>query len=318
MTAKGEKKEADSDLFLRVPVKAGPRDVEVAFLMKDHAEVTDLRIPFARLDNSGGNGVALSQPHVAAVIVTGPLKTASESLKSDTPSRRKLFVCYPENEAAESACAKKIVANLARHAYRRPVTETDFKYLLASYQEGRKDGNFDAGVEMALRRLLVSPEFLFRVERDPANVAPNTNYRISDLALASRLSFFLWSSVPDEELLRLAEQNKLSSPAVMEKQVRRMIADERAQALVSNFAGQWLYLRNLPAVTPNLDMFPDFDEGLRRDLRKETELFVDSVMRGDQSALKLLNADYTFLNERLGHATTEFPMCMEASSEGCP
>ncbi len=295
-----EKKEADADLHLRIPVKAGPRDLEVAFLMKDHAELTDLRKQFIRLDNAGGNGVALTQPHVAAVTITGPYpakEKLSEAGVGDTPSRKKLFVCYPQNAEEANPCAKKIITALVRHAYRRPVTDADLSVFLSAYGEGK--GNFELGVEKAVRRLLVSPEFLFRVEFDPPQAKPATNYRISDIALASRLSFFLWSSVPDEQLLSLAEQGKLSRPEVLEKQVRRMMADGRSQALVSNFAGQWLYLRNLPAVTPNLDMFPDFDEGLRQDLGKETEMFVDSVMRGDQNALTLLSADYTFLNERL-------------------
>jgi hypothetical protein len=188
---------------------------------------------------------------------------------------------------------------LARRGYRRPVASSDLKVLLASYQEGRKEGGFEQGIEMALRRLLVSPEFLFRVERDPAGIAPHTNYRLAGLDLASRLSFFFWSSIPDDELLALAAEGKLSDKKVFEAQVRRMLADSRSRALVENFAGQWLYLRNLPAATPNLDMFPDFDEGLRRDMRQETELFFGSIMRQDKSVLTLLNADYTYLNERL-------------------
>ena len=294
------KEDADATLHLRIPVKAGPREVEVAFLMKDHAEATDIRKTFTRLDNSGGNGVALTQPHVAAVVITGPFGNPAQQAAEHTPSRTKIFSCYPANPsspAEASPCAEKILTNLARRAYRRPAEANDVKVLMAAYKEA--DGNFEAGIERGIRRLLVSPEFLFRVEYDPDRIPAGTNYQISDLELASRLSFFLWSSIPDEELLNLAIANRLSTPATLDKQVRRMLADSRSKSMVDNFAGQWLYLRNLPAVTPNLDMFPDFDENLRQSMRKETELFVDSVMRRNGSVLTLLSADYTFLNERL-------------------
>ncbi len=299
-----EKKDADADLHFRITLKAGPRDIGVAFLMKDHAEDTSLREPFKRLDNSGGNGVNLSQPHIASVIITGPFGvTAKQEARiqntEDTPSRRRIFTCHPATTADEPDCAKKIFANLARRAYRRPVTDSDLNILLASYRDGRKEGDFETGVEVGLRRLLVSPEFLFRLERDPARIGHNVNYRVSDLELASRLSFFLWSSIPDDELLNVAIAGKLKSPEVLHAQVRRMLADSRSKAIVDNFAGQWLYLRNLPASTPNLDMFPDFDEGLRQDMRKETELFFGSIINQDRSVLTLLNADYTFLDERL-------------------
>jgi hypothetical protein len=293
------KKEADTDLHFRMSLNAGPRDIGVAFLLKDHAEDTSLREPFKRLDNSGGNGVNLSQPHVASVIITGPFSVTSPQEAQDTPSRRRIFVCHPASAAEETDCAKKIFTNLARHAYRRPVTEKDVQVLMATYESGRKDGNFESGIDVGLRRLLVSPEFLFRVERDPPGAAPGTNYRVSDIELASRLSFFLWSSLPDDELLDLAVQGKLHTPDTLHAQVRRMLADSRAKAIVNNFAGQWLYLRNLPASTPNLDMFPDFDEGLRQDMRRETELFFGSIINQDRSVLTLLNADYTYLNERL-------------------
>jgi len=296
---KAEKKEADADLHFRIALKAGPRDIGVAFLMKDHAEDTSLREPFKRLDNSGGNGVNLSQPHVAAVIVTGPLNIAEAKVGADTPSRRRIFLCHPATAAEESPCAEKILSSLARRAYRRPLTSADAAILMASYKDGRKEGDFEQGIEVAIRRMLVSPEFLFRVERDPANTPPQTNYRISDLELASRLSFFLWSSIPDDELVNLAVAGKLKDREILHAQVRRMLADARSRALIENFAGQWLYLRNLPASTPNLDMFPDFDDGLRQDMRRETELFFGSVIHQDRSVLTLLNADYTYLNERL-------------------
>ncbi len=291
-----KKQEADAYLHVRLPVKAGPREIEVAFLLKDHAESTDLRKQFTRLDNAGGNGVALTQPHVAAVVVTGPFGPAAKLDAEDTPSRRAIFICRPQTAADEPGCAKKILTNLAERGYRRPVTEADVKILLEAYHEA---GTFEPGIERALRRLLVSPDFLFRVEYDPDKAAPHTNYRISDVELASRLSFFLWSSMPDEELLKLAIAGKLRDPAILDREARRMLADPRSQSLIDNFAGQWLYLRNLPAVTPNLDMFPNYDEELRRSMRRETELFVGSVIKENRSILTLLDADYTFLNERL-------------------
>jgi mono/diheme cytochrome c family protein len=295
----GPKKEADTDLHFRTTLGAGPRDIGVAFLMKDHAEDTGMREPFKRLDNSGGNGVNLSQPHVASIVITGPFKITTQQTAEDTPSRRKIFICHPQSAADEVGCAQKIFANLAHRAYRRPVTDKDVQILMASYREGRKEGGFESGVEVGLRRLLVSPEFLFRVERDPAKAVAGTNYRINDLELASRLSFFLWSSLPDDELIDLAVKGKLHEEETLHQQALRMLADGRAKAIVDNFAGQWLYLRNLPAATPNLDMFPDFDEGLRQDMRKETELFFGSIIKQDRSVLTLLNADYTYLNERL-------------------
>jgi hypothetical protein len=217
----------------------------------------------------------------------------------ETPSRKKIFVCHPAGSQDEETCAKKILSALARRAYRRPVTGGDIEGLLGLYKMGRNEGGFEAGIGMALQKILVSPEFLVRVERDPANTAPNAAYRISDLELASRLSFFLWSASPDDELLGLAERGKLKEPGVLEQQVRRMLRDVRSQALVNNFAGQWLYLRNIRSVMPDLETFPNFDENLRAAFQKETELFFESIVREDRSVLDLLNADYTFLNERL-------------------
>ena len=294
----GQSKEADADLRFRIPVQAGPHDVGVAFLLKTHAEETGMREPFRRTDNSGGNGVNLSQPHVAALIITGPFDKPGMA-RTETPSRKLIFACHPASAPEEEPCAKEILANLARRGYRRPVSDRDLAPLLAEYKTGHESADFESGIEMAVRRLLVSPEFLFRVERDPAGIAPQTNYRVSDLELASRLSFFLWSSIPDDELLGLATQGKLKDPMVFQQQARRMLADARSQALVQNFAGQWLYLRNVPAVTPNLDMFPDFDEGLRQDLRHETELFFGAIVNENRSALELINGNFTYLNERL-------------------
>jgi hypothetical protein len=199
----------------------------------------------------------------------------------------------------EDACAGKILAALARRAYRRPIGDLDLEHLLGPYRLARNEGDFESGIQMALQRILVSPEFLFRIERDPRGVTPGTPYRIGDIELASRLSFFLWSSIPDDELLNLAERGQLRNPDVLQRQVRRMLLDSRANALVDNFAGQWLYLRNVKSVWPDLAEYPDFDENLRASLQKETELFFESTLREDRSVLELLNADYTFLNERL-------------------
>ena len=210
-------------------------------------------------------------------------------------------MCQPTvgDTTEEASCARQIFSTLARRAYRRPVTGRDLDVLLAFYTEGHAEGGFEAGIELGLRRLLASPEFLFRVERDPVGLEPGTPYRISALELASRLSFFLWSSVPDDDLLGAAIDGSLHRPDVFEAQARRMLADPRAHALVENFAGQWLYLRNIPALTPDEDRFPDFGEALRQAFRRETELFFESILREDRSVLEFLDADYTFVNERL-------------------
>ena len=232
----------------------------------------------------------------------GSLAARGGPSAEDTPSRRRIFSCRPSADAAEAeqaACARRVLSGLARRAYRRPVTPADLDVLVGFFDEGRREGGFDAGVEMALRWLLASPGFVLRVERDPAGVAAGESYAVSDLELASRLSFFLWSSIPDDELLDLAAAGRLREPAVLEAQARRMLADERSRALVTSFASQWLYLRNVPAVVPDEDRFPDVGEGLRQAMRRETELFVESVFREDRSVLDLLTADYTFVNERL-------------------
>jgi hypothetical protein len=208
-------------------------------------------------------------------------------------------VSHPANRGSEEASAKKILSALMRKAYRRPVTETDLAGPMRLYRASRAESDFDGGIESALSAVLVSPEFLFRIERDPAGIPARTPYRIADLELASRLSFFLWSSIPDEALLDAAVAGTLHQPAVLERQVRRMLADPRSAALVNNFAAQWLRLRNVDGVTPDMRLFPDFDDNLRQAFRRETELFFDSILREDRSALDLLSANYTFLNERL-------------------
>ena len=290
---------ADNGLEVRIPVKAGTRLVQVAFPSETIVPEGFRSRPERSLaETLLANDIdrAWEHPAVSNVSISGPFNTKGSG---ETPSRRNIFVCRPTGSEEEGLCAKKILSTLARRAYRRPVTDEDIQPLLSLYEVGRSKGGFEAGIELALRGILVSTEFLFRIERDPANVAPNTAYPISDLELASRLSFFLWSSIPDDELLDLAENGKLKDSAVLEQQVRRMLADFRSKALVENFAGQWLYLRNVPMVNPNRDLFPQFDENLQRAFRRETELFFGSMLREDRSVLGLLSADYTFLNERL-------------------
>ena len=281
-------------LQARVQVGAGPRVVTAAFIKKTSALAESVREPFARPHGEGD--YLLYQPHLGTLTVSGPFNTLGAG---DTPSRSRIFVCRPDAEAAETPCAREIVANLARRAYRRPVTAADLDALLAFYDEGRAAGGFEAGIERAVRALLVSPDFLFRVVSDPPGVAPGAPYRLSDLELASRISFFLWSSIPDDELLDVAAQRRLRDPGVLEQQVRRMLADPRSEALAKNFAGQWLRLRNISGALPSDVLFPDFGESLRQDFVRETELFFDSVMREDGSVTELLTAGYTFLNERL-------------------
>ena len=289
-------------LEVRAPVTAGPHAVGVAFLRKTSAEPEGIRKLYLRpFTGEGSGGDSRYQPYVESVTIAGPYESSGARPVEGTPSRERIFTCRPaRGEAAEeTACARDILSAIARRAYRRPVNDDDVERLLTFYDRGRAAGSFDTGIEMALRRLLVSPEFLFRVERDPEGVVAGEAYRVSDLELASRLSFFLWSSVPDEELLEAAERGELSDAEVFEAQVERMLADPRSEALVGNFAGQWLTLRNAAAVQPDEDEFPDFGEGLRRAFRRETELLFGSILREDRSTLDLLAADYTFVNERL-------------------
>ena len=286
---------ADANLRVRVPVQAGPRRLAVSFLRRPSAQVERVRRPFLRalLEHDRTHDL----PYVSEVIVTGPYRPAAPA---STPSRDRIFTCRPEPGAeAERACAEEILTALARQAYRRPIDANDLGVLLPFYEAGRREGGFERGIEQALARLLVSPSFLFRIELDPVDAASATAYPVEDLALASRLSFFLWSSLPDEELLDLADRGGLTDPDVLERQVRRMLADPRADALAENFAGQWLYLRNVPSARPDFRRFPNVDDNLRHAFRRETELLFQSVVREDRSALDLLAADYTFVNERL-------------------
>ena len=295
---------ADADLVVRVAVGAGTRVVGVSFVGRswEHegvrqprlreygATVTETTDTSLRPEGPGLESVAIDGPYA----VTGPGETAS---------RDQIFVCRPEgavnDDGDEERCARTILSTLARRAFRRPVTDHDVQALLPFYETGRAERGFEAGIQAALERILIDPEFLFRIERDPDGVPPGTPYRLSDLELASRLSFFLWSSLPDDELLDVAASGALSEPGVLERQVRRMLADGRAPALVDNFVSQWLTLRRVGGITPDPNLFPLFDENLREAFQRETELFVESQLREDRSVVELLSADYTFLNERL-------------------
>ena len=277
---------------VRLPVAAGPREIGVAFLKTPALLSETPRRLFLNPTVSRRD-----LPYLRSVTVTGPFDVTGPG---DTPARQRLFVCRPADAGEEEACADTILATLARRAWRRPVDDADLDILRIAYAVGREGGGFEAGIERALQQLLVSPEFLFRVEADPADArAAAANYRVGDLELASRLSFFVWSSVPDDELLDAAAGGTLSDPAELERQVRRMLADDRARALTDNFVGQWLQLRNLEAARPSQVLFADFDDGLRQAFRRETELFFESIVREDRSVLDLLDADYTFVNDRL-------------------
>ncbi|HXJ41631.1 MAG TPA: DUF1592 domain-containing protein, partial [Bryobacteraceae bacterium] len=236
------------------------------------------------------------QPALYSLTVNGPFNAKGPG---DSPSRKSIFVCTPARAADEEPCARRIFSTTIKRAYRRPVNDTDLQAPLRIYRETRKDEGFESGIEMGLSAVLVSPEFLFRVEREPGGIATKTAYQVSDLELASRLSFFLWSSIPDDELLDAAIKGDLRKPGVLEAQVRRMLADTRSRALITNFAEQWLHLRNLASITPDMRTFPDFDDNLRRAFRQETQMFLESIMRDDRSVVDMLRANYTFVNDRL-------------------
>ena len=306
----------DTRWKVRVPIKAGIRDVGVTFVKLPSYETSDYaRLRFespAYEGNMVPEGLGVYQPYLSSVTITGPFEPTGGP--GETPSRGRIFTCVPERPTDEAACARQILSTLSRRAYRRPVSDADLQPLLEFYEAGRgTDGDFEAGIEMSIRTLLVSPDFLFRMEFEPAasgaaSVAADgarpsalpppapATYRLTDVELAPRLSFFLWSSIPDDDLLSLAEEGTLSDPPVLAQQVRRMLADPRSSALSTNFAPQWLQLRGIEFVSP---AEPDFDESLRAAMRQETELFFDSIVREDRPAVELLTADYTFLNERL-------------------
>jgi len=286
--------QAHDALEVRFPVKAGRRLLGVSFVKKAW-EPEDVRQPRQGGWPLSSDEMFESNPGLSSVIVEGPLQTLGPS---QTPSRQRIFTCRP-NTAAARSCAQSIVGTLAKRAYRRPTTEGDLRTLMSFYDEGAKDGGFEAGVQRALERILVSPDFLYRIEAEAPAVAGATSHRLSDVELASRLSFFLWSSIPDDQLLDVAVKGQLKDPLVLDRHVRRMVADPKAKALIDNFAGQWLVLRNIKDVAPDPDLFPDFDDNLRDAFLRETELFFESQLREDRAVPELLSANYTFLNERL-------------------
>ena len=284
----------DAHLKLRVPVTAGPHAVGVTFPKSPSLLLETARQPYEAHFNYYRH--PRLQPAVYEVSITGPYDAAGPG---DTPSRARVFACRPAHPDEDDACARQILKTLLRRAYRRPVTDADLDGPFALYRTARDADGFEAGIEMALAAVLVSPEFLFRIERDPDGVAKGVPYHLGDLELASRLSFFLWSSIPDDTLLDAAERGELGTPAGRERQVRRMLADPRSANLVTNFAAQWLHLRNLDSIAPDMRRFPDFDDNLRQAFRRETELLVESLIQEDRSALDLVRANYTFVNERL-------------------
>jgi mono/diheme cytochrome c family protein len=284
----------DNRLRARVPIKAGAHEIGVTFVAKSGARNPTIFKPLrAPVDTVDTDGI----PRIDSVNIMGPFNANGPG---DTASRRRIFQCRPQSAADERRCATEIVSTLARRAFRRPVTDAEVSHVLGFFDMGRsKHGSFEAGIQLALRRILTDPAFLFRAPRDPEDVQAGAAYRVDDLDLASRLSFFLWSSIPDDELLRLGEEGRLRDPGVYAAQVRRMLGDPRSEALVLNFAGQWLQLRNLARSTPDLMEYPEFDDGLRQGFRRETEMLFSSVLRENRSVLDLLTADYTFVNERL-------------------
>jgi hypothetical protein len=287
----------DGSIDVTVPLKAGSYLVGVTFLATNYGPSLDLIRQYER-KSLEDNGIPQLQyyPAIGVLKIRGPF-TATRP--EDSRSIRKVFTCRPSSAVQEDPCAKEILTTLMRRAYRRPVTTSDMEWVRGFYQEGRRDGTFQDGIELALRRILTSPQFLLRAEREPANVAPGQPYRITDFELASRLSFLLWSTIPDDELIDVASRNRLHDSAVLERQVRRMLADPKSHALVENFGDQLLYLRNLPATSPDGVFYPNWDDELRKSFRRETELLFESIIRENRNVVDLLTADYTFLNERL-------------------
>ncbi|MEM9158245.1 MAG: DUF1592 domain-containing protein [Verrucomicrobiota bacterium] len=284
----------DQHLRIRVPIEAGPRELGVAFLAQTYSLQENKRKPHSVHFNLHRH--PRLSPAVYQVSITGPFNPQGAA---DTPSRAKIFSRQPNGPEDEETVAEESLAKLMRLAYRRPIAKADLKKPMRFYKEAAAEGGFETGIEMAISSILINPEFIFRVERDPKNAPKNGVYPISDLELASRISFFLWSSIPDTPLLEAAESGKLRDPQVLESQIRRMLADLRSESLVTNFASQWLYLRNLDTIVPDQRLFPDFDDNLRQAFRKETELFVQSILSEDQPITNLIKSNYTFLNERL-------------------
>jgi hypothetical protein len=284
LTIDGQPIDLQGKTQLRLPIDAGPHTIAVALVKRSHVDGAD-----------GVYDAPTRAPGISQITIAGPFNARGPG---DTPSRRRLFVCAPSAAGDEDGCAARILNTLATRAYRRPVSASgpEMNTLLGFYRAGRETGSFDAGIQRAVARVLVDPNFLFRFEREPANAAPGTPFRLTDLELASRLSFFLWSSIPDDELREAAVRGQLKNPAVLERQVRRLLADPRADALVSNFAGQWLFLRELKNVRPDS---PEFDENLRRSFQQETELLFRTIVSEDRSIIDLIDADFTFVDERL-------------------
>ncbi|HET9358964.1 MAG TPA: DUF1592 domain-containing protein, partial [Vicinamibacterales bacterium] len=282
----------------RIPITAGHHVIGVTFLATNDVPGTELNKPFQRTMNTPGSIPGfIFYPHVGQVTLEGPYDAKGAT---DTSSRRRIFTCRPAAPREEEPCARSIVSTLARRAFRRPSTAADLKQLMPFYQVGRSEGgSFEEGIESALQRILADPEFIYRGEREPAGLTAGRSYRLTDLELASRLSFFLWSSIPDDQLIDVAAAGKLKDPAVLEQQVKRMLADPKSADLISNFTGQWLSVRSLKTVEPVVNLFPDFDDNLRSAFQREVELFFESIVREDRSVLDLLTADYTFVNERL-------------------
>lgn len=295
-----EAQEYNGDLITKpIRVQAGPRRVSVVFLSKFDGPVEDQfwLIEQILVDATvSGHPEMTALPHLKNIWITGPTNVTGVS---DTPSRKRIFSCRPSDASREADCASQILSRLVRQAYRRPSTAEDLEALMNQYDVGRKNGTFDAGIQTALQAILVNPEFIFRFERTPENVGPGATYRISDLELASRLSYFLWSSSPDERLIEVASQGKLREPAVLEQQVQRMLKDPRADALIQNFAGQWLRLNGIVDITPESLLFPNFTRNLGQSMRREIEMLFGSVMREDRNLLDLMTADYTFVDEVL-------------------
>ncbi|MDG2220271.1 MAG: DUF1592 domain-containing protein [Rubripirellula sp.] len=284
----------DRHLKFRFPVTAGTRELGVTFLRKSASLLESERQPLNVHYNMYRH--PRLGPAVFQVSITGPYDSRGPG---ETPSRDQIFRCYPTSQADDETCAREIITNLLRRATRGPVSEADLANPLKLYREACSQNGFEAGIEMALAAILVHPRFLFRIEREPPSVASGEVYALSELELASRLSFFLWSSIPDDELLTIAQEGQLRNPLVLERQVRRMLADPRAESLVKNFVSQWLYLKNLDSITPDGRFYPDFDDNLRQAFRQETELFVGDIFREDRPVIELLKSDATYLNERL-------------------
>ena len=299
---KGENHEkVDAHLKARIPVKAGPHQVGVTFVKNPSSLLETKRQPYQAHYNMHRH--PRIGPAIYQVSINGPYNATGPG---ETPSRRRIFTTRPAKPQDEEACARQILTNLTRRAYRRPVTEADLEKPMEFYRQAKAADGFEAGIEAALSAVLVSPEFLFRIERDPASAAPGTAYQLNDVDLASRLSFFLWSSIPDDELLESAERGDLHKPKILEKQTRRMLADPRAKNLVSNFGEQWLHLRNLESITPDLRLFPDFDDNLRQAFRRETELHFETVLHEDRSVLDLLKGGL-YLPERAARQALRHP-----------